>query len=48
MSSARISFTKVELIRLRSLQELAWGRTDKAWTKLNKAIEQIESKEQES
>jgi hypothetical protein len=45
MSSAKVSFTYEELIRLRDLQSLAWGKHSKAWKKLNKAVEKLEGSE---
>jgi len=45
MSSARISFTKTELIRLRDFYGMAWGRDTKGAKKLERALQQIEAKE---
>jgi len=45
MSSARISFTKEELIKLSHYYGPAWGYDTKGAKKIAKALEQIEEAE---
>lgn len=44
-NSERVSLTKEELVKLRDLQGVAWGRYTKAYRKLDHAIQKIEERE---
>jgi hypothetical protein len=45
-TSASVTLTRDELVRLRDLQRIAWGHDSKAYKKLVAAIERIDQRNQ--